>query len=115
MPSGGADSSPPAAWTVPSGPGAGPVAVIAGSAGAGAGDGIGGMGSASAAGAPKVNAATIPSAPETKVSAAVSLSILTDAPFPILCSAGAIGCFYVAAKIVTSGVDVTKQFIDFSF
>src|SRR5262245_9890484 len=115
MPSGGAASSPPVAWTVPSGagPGAGPVAEIVGSTGAGAG--AAGAGSASADGALRVNAATIPSAPDIKVSAAVSLSILTDAPFPILCSAGATGCFYVADQIVTSGVDVTTQFTDFSF
>src|SRR5262249_10680206 len=115
MPSGGACRSPAAAWTVPSGagPGAGPVAEIAGSTGAGAGAGTGGAGSASAARALEGNAATITSAPDNQGSAAVSLSILTDAPFPILYSAGATGCFYVADQIVTSGVDVTTQFIDF--
>ncbi len=53
---------------------------------AGAATGITGSdcaGSASAVGALKVNAATIPSAPDTTVSAVVSLSILTDAPFPL--------------------------------
>src|SRR5262245_3760995 len=111
MPSGGAARSPLVAWTVLSGagPGAGPVVGIAGSTGAGAGAGIGGTGSASAVGAVKVNAATIPMAADTKVSAAVSLSILTDAPFPILCSAGATGCFYVTDKIVTPGIAVTKR------
>ena len=43
--------------------------------------GFGGGGSASAVGALKINAATIPSAADT-TSCAVSLSILTDAPFP---------------------------------
>ena len=47
------------------------------------------------------------------VSAAVSLSILTDAPFPILCSAGATGCFYLTDKIVTSVIAVTKRLIEF--
>jgi hypothetical protein len=39
-------------------------------------------GSASAVGALKVNAATIPSAADATISAVVSPSILTDAPFP---------------------------------
>ena len=52
---------------------------------AGAATGITGSdcaGSASAVGVLKINAATNPSAPDT-VSAVVSLSILTDAPFPL--------------------------------
>ena len=115
MPLGGVARSPAVACTVPSvaGPGAGPVVGTAGSTGAGAGAGIGGPGSASAVGALKINAATIPSAADTMVSAAVSLSILTDAPFPILCSAGATGCFYLTDKIVTPGIAVTKRLIDF--
>jgi hypothetical protein len=50
---------------------------------AGAATGITGSdcaGSASAVGALKVNATKTPSAPDTTVSAVVSLSILTDAP-----------------------------------
>src|SRR5262245_34788698 len=111
MPSGGVGRSPAVACTVPSGvgPGAGAGVGIAGPIGAGAGAGIGGTGSASAVGALKVNAATIPIAADTKVSAAVSLSILTDAPFPILCIAGATGCFYLTDKIVTPGLAVTKR------
>jgi hypothetical protein len=117
MPSGGVDRSLAAAWTVPSGagPGAGPVMGTAGStsAGAGAGRGTAGTSSASAVGALKVNAATIPSAPDINVSAAVSLSNLTAAPFPNLRRAGATGCFNLIDENVTSGVDVTKRGIRF--
>jgi hypothetical protein len=55
-----------------------------GGADAGAGSGAGGAGSATAGGALKLNAATMPSAPDTTVSAVLSRSILTDAPFPFL-------------------------------
>lgn len=51
-------------------------------AGAGSGAGAGGTGSATAVGALKLNAATMPNAPVTTVSAVLSRSILTDAPFP---------------------------------
>jgi hypothetical protein len=88
---------------------------IAGSASAGAGGGTGtaGTSSARAVGALKVNAATIPSAPDINVSAAVSLSILTDASFPNLRRAGATGCFNLIDEDVTSGVDVTRRSIRF--
>ncbi len=80
MPLGGVTGSVPAACTVasrrrrPSG---------AGRQDRGAGAGGGTAGSANAAGALKVRAATIPSAPDVTVSAIVSISIRTNAPFPL--------------------------------
>jgi hypothetical protein len=109
-PSGGVGRVPAAACTVPSGAGtggdageglAGSAGAAAGSAaaggashgshgnglggagaGAGSGAGAGGAGSANAVGALKINAATIPSAPDNNVTAVASRSI-TDGPLPV--------------------------------
>jgi hypothetical protein len=108
---GGAAGVPAAACTVPSGvgPGGGAGAGIAGSAGAatgagggashgksggagggggaisgaGAGAGAGGTGSAEAVGAPRVIAATTPSAPDITVSTFASHLNLTDGPLSL--------------------------------